>query len=244
MAEQTQKSASSGPLEREVVQQGREARPAFTLQAWAKLHLEVNANTDADMASYTWWEKTVEYAFVTRNVFDCATPLSGIPEKAGDTIFSNGERFVLVEFKRDVSTLSSEIVKYKDYEAAKAALSGADGHHIFVYGDRAQKTTEGVRLQLAVRTYFSAVPIVDLDMHAVGLPKRAFDAYIEALVKFKNDDGRSGGGDFMAAMSTVIGITRDRKTVTISLNEYRTHILKHQLANQLRKNATRGPSEP
>ncbi|MFM0524192.1 hypothetical protein PQR11_04280 [Paraburkholderia strydomiana] len=41
--------------------------------------------------SITWWEKTVEYAFVlqTATFVDFAAPLAGVEERAGDGIFAS-----------------------------------------------------------------------------------------------------------------------------------------------------------
>lgn len=51
----------------------------------------------------TWYEKTVEYAFVRKFLEAAAMPLSGTAEKVGDTIFYKGNSFFIIEFKRGLN---------------------------------------------------------------------------------------------------------------------------------------------
>lgn len=178
---------------------------------------------------HTWWEKTVEYAFITRYFFNAATPLSGVQERAGDAFFQEGTKFLLVEFKRDASTLASELEKYTNYQKAKIELSGKDGHHLLIYGGEVTVTPTDVILELAALTYFGREPLMEIDMRAIGVEKKEFDAYVERLVEFKKQDARSGGGDFMASMNTVVGVSPDKKVVSATLDEYREVVLKREL---------------
>ena len=68
-----------------------------------------------------WWEKTVEYFFILNCVgnYMRVAPLDGKEERAGDAIFSKSNNWVLIEFKKDKSSLVSEKGKFNDYSAAK-----------------------------------------------------------------------------------------------------------------------------
>lgn len=61
-----------------------------------------------------WWEKTVEYLFVLKHFKNqaCIAPLDGLQEKAGDVLLENSGRWTLIEFKRDIHSLDSEIIKF------------------------------------------------------------------------------------------------------------------------------------
>lgn len=86
-----------------------------------------------------WFEKTVEYAFVCRSCSLFAMPLDGDYEKAGDTIFGEGDQFFLIEFKKenDDSCINSEKYKYKDWQSSINTLKNAKGHecHYVIFGE-------------------------------------------------------------------------------------------------------------
>lgn len=90
--------------------------------------------------SLIWWEKTVEYAFISwsKLQFD-AVPLDGNMEKAGDTLFLNGKNeLFLIEFKRkkDDECIQSELNKFNNYQDAliKIRNNKCNRCHFVVYG--------------------------------------------------------------------------------------------------------------
>lgn len=78
-----------------------------------------------------WWEN-----FVARYLSKTAAiaPLDGNHEKAGDNIFTQGSKWVLIEFKRSKADLESEKAKFINYDQAKDALSAFDSHYFLIYG--------------------------------------------------------------------------------------------------------------
>lgn len=87
----------------------------------------------------TWYEKTVEYAFVRKFLEAAAMPLSGTAEKVGDTIFYEGNSFFIIEFKRGLNLgeeRKSERNKYSDIEKTinKLQEHPASKSHFVVWG--------------------------------------------------------------------------------------------------------------
>lgn len=66
-----------------------------------------------------WWEKTVEYQFILDNHknINLIAPLAGNEEKVfSDTIISTDSKFILIEFKTDNKSQSSEFCKFNSYK--------------------------------------------------------------------------------------------------------------------------------
>lgn len=173
----------------------------------------------------TWWEKTVEYAFVvaafTAQKCDFAAPFAGKHERlAADATFVKASKFVLIEFKREETEIPTEKSLFHDYETAKSKLEGFK-HHYIVFG--AYSTNGPAQLELVAQTYFQAKrEITALDCLSSGVSKDEFYKYLKLLADLKKEDNRGSGGHVSPeAMSTVVGVSDDGKMVkAASLYEY------------------------
>ncbi|WP_057413775.1 hypothetical protein, partial [Pseudomonas syringae group genomosp. 3] len=188
-----------------------------------------------------WWEKTVEYFFVQKyvdlNMF--IAPLDGDHEKAGDAIFSNVNTWVLIEFKRDKSTVADEIGKFTNYESAKSALESIGNHHLIIYG-----VAENDDFLLRCRQYFSGKDLAIEEALVSGTTKDIFINYLRRFVEFKKTS-KSGAGGY----SFVAGVSRDG-TVTkcMKVSEF-AEALKlekalQQKLQQKQEQSYSGPSVP
>lgn len=120
------------------------------------------------LAQYHWWEKTVEYTFISWSQlkFD-ATPLDGDLEQAGDTLFLNeNNEFFLIEFKRqkDDAHIKSELNKFTDYQDAVKKIQNHLFHqcHFCVYGAMfykhgSEETKKQVKFGLVFEHYIDFV---------------------------------------------------------------------------------------
>ncbi|QCI14184.1 hypothetical protein E6B08_23825 [Pseudomonas putida] len=173
-----------------------------------------------------WFEKTVEYAYVAKLVLNgqmgFAAPLAGVHESwAGDTVFGNADKFVLVEFKRTCDQLPTEKSLFLDYNKAKEEL-GEYRHHYFIYG-AIKDSKFDLRAELYFDTneekyYYDATNILEQ-----GVTKEEFYMYLELLAAHKKSDGRVGSGDGMnlETFSTVLGVSQAGIVVeTQALHEY------------------------
>lgn len=163
-----------------------------------------------------WWEKTVEYYFIRKFIPDemILSPLDGEQEKAGDTFLSSNEKWVILEFKKDFKSLSSEKKKYKDYDLAVTELSPSDSHHFLIYG----QITNG-KFGLGGKTYFSNSPVSKIsDIFNAGKEKEEFISYLERLIAHKSKVDESSGGS-IGSYSFVAGISKDKK-ITSCMNLY------------------------
>lgn len=175
----------------------------------------------------TWWEKTVEYAFVVAAFIekkcDLAAPLAGKHERAaGDAVFAQASKFVLIEFKKDKTQISNEQSLFMEYKEAKEKLK-VYKHHFIVYGS--VPTNEHEQLQLKVQHYFDETSLTSaLSCLENGIEKNAFFKYLEELASFKFFDKRSGsGGGHIRSknMQTVIGVSATGKMIGSStIQEY------------------------
>ncbi|QTH73567.1 hypothetical protein [Pseudoalteromonas xiamenensis] len=162
-----------------------------------------------------WWEKTVEYYFIQKYV-DLRTfvaPLDGNHEKAGDAIFANASKWVLIEFKRDIDSVKDEEAKFTNFKAAKAELEPFGSHHFLIYGEPKSGNKD---IDLVTQEYFSGFK-VDIDLAlSSGISKDSFIKYINAFVSHKKNS-ESGAGSF----GLVAGVSQDA-TVTkcMSLLEF------------------------
>lgn len=171
-----------------------------------------------------WWEKTVEYFFVS--LFSTLTegfvaPLDGDQERAGDAIFSLSNRWLLVEFKKDRSCLYREREKFTNYDEAAYALEGMDGHHLLIYGF---EETDG-NLGLTAITYFSQVPLANQkEVLASGCTPGEFWSYLEKIRGFKkssgNKNGSSSDGLKASDYSMVMGVNNDQATGCMTVAEF------------------------
>lgn len=174
-----------------------------------------------------WWEKTVEYQFVllvaqARKLF--LAPLDGAQERAGDAVLSADNRWVLIEFKKNATSISTEKEKFVSYREAHAVLSSSDAHHHIIYGQESKESIQ--RLQLCSQTYFSGIRC-DLDgILSSGINYDTFKMYVERYTKFKKGPkGGSGGGVTMDDLTLVAGVNTDNNIVEcLSLTEFQRQL--------------------
>jgi len=163
-----------------------------------------------------WWEKTVEYYFIRKFIPDemILSPLDGKEEKAGDTLLSINEKWVILEFKKDADSLASEKKKYKNYDAAETELSSNDEHHFLIYGQVVNS-----EFGLGGKTYFSRSPVTNInEIFESGKDKDEFVSYLERLIEHKSKAKESSGGS-IGSYSFVAGISKDKK-ITSCMNLY------------------------
>lgn len=165
-----------------------------------------------------WWEKTVEYFFIQKYVGDLfIAPLDGKAELAGDALLSNNQRWVIIEFKDRVSSLDSEINKFKSYSEAAKELGNQDKHHCLIYG---MINNEG-EFKLGGQTYFSRTSIGSIkNFLNSGLDEDKFLDYLRKLIHYKSEKGTSANGN-IGSYSLVAGINKNNQIVScLTLNEY------------------------
>lgn len=195
--------------------------------------------------SIKWWEKTVEYEFVmavSRQKRLFLAPLDGEHEKAGDAIFSSNNRWVLIEFKKDLGAIRSEIAKFVCYAEAKAALSSFDKHHHIVFGRKS--ATLPARLELCAQTYFSETSCNLDGILSSGQQFPEFKSYVELYVKFKKGprDG-DGRGLTMEDFALVAGVNADNSIVEcLSLSEFQQQLGHEPPLERYMSRGSRGPS--
>ena len=138
-----------------------------------------------------WWEKTEEYKFIIDHIGyeDFICPLDGSHERAGDTLLSREDKFILIEFKRDENYHASEKIKFTNYSQAKQTLQNRDSAHFVVYGVE----TMG-NLSLEACTYFSNRKKDLSSITQFGMPLNKFKSYIEEFVSFKEKGGTLSSG--------------------------------------------------
>ena len=101
----------------------------------------------------TWYEKTVEYAFVRKFLEAAAMPLSGTAEKVGDTIFYTGNSFFIIEFKRGLDLNSEKRKEQNKYDggvetsARKILAHEACVSHYVVWGYIDEEQKFGLKAQ-------------------------------------------------------------------------------------------------
>jgi hypothetical protein len=117
---------------------------------------------------------------------------------------------VLIEFKRNEDSLSSEKEKFDDYGQAQKQFFDKDDHHYFVYGE-----FDG-NFCLNCRTYFSEKMRDSVDSAlTTGIDKESFALYIEEFTALKKtpDDGGGGGGLSFRDYSLVACVNDDGNIV-------------------------------
>lgn len=158
-----------------------------------------------------WWEKTVEYFFIRRCIGHrmLLAPLDGAEEAAGDALLGAERGWVLIEFKKDAQSISSERKKFRNFEEAKEELCGSDSHHIVVYGSLRGEGAD--TFAVGGRTYFSSESVASIDdLLARGANHADFLHYLAKLLEHKKAaEGVSGGGVSLESYSLVAGINAD-----------------------------------
>lgn len=173
-----------------------------------------------------YWEKTVEYCFLAscleRKLVDFASPLSGKQERgAGDAIFGQNAKLLLVEFKSKESEMKKEEAKFDDFAMAKNLLSNRDGHHFFVYGEKDD------HLILKAVNYFSrnVVGLHDYSRLPTGLDGRNFNSYLVEFLALRKRDERGDGKTGISDFSNVLGLNGKGAIVQVcTLAEYAAEV--------------------
>lgn len=163
-----------------------------------------------------FWEKSVEYYFVKKFVPDEAiiAPLDGNHERAGDAIFGIAERFLIIEFKRDKTCLTSERRKFRDFDATAIKLRGDDYHHFLIYHDPDCGT-----YPIVAQTYFSGFLLEDIGrIHRYGIDFHDFNEYLVQFLNYKIGGGTSSGAEGFAMVAGVTS-TGDM-TAIVTLEDY------------------------
>lgn len=194
--------------------------------------------------SLKWWEKTVEYFFIRNCIGDSMViaPLDGKEERAGDSIFSQGNKWVLIEFKNKFESLKSEEDKFSNFETAKAHFLDKDSHHFLVYGGMFEKKEKnGLEFGVLATTYFSRNSKNSVkSILSAGLEGEDFFAYVKDFTSFKKISGESDGGLSFESYGLVAGINSENQIVEcISLAE-----LGQELGLDLTPEVTPEPPSP
>lgn len=190
-----------------------------------------------------WWEKTVEYFFIRKHIPEeiILSPLDGKHELAGDAFLSSNQKWVILEFKKDMVSLDAEKKKYKDYTAASAALSNHDSHHFLIFGQ-----IQNGKFDLGWKTYFSRMAVAGVEqILSSGKPKEQFIAYLKKLIEYKSAEIKSAGGA-VGSYSFVAGINKENK-ITSCMNLYEfglDHGLKLEPQLDMTKRMSRGRGGP
>lgn len=169
-----------------------------------------------------WWEKTVEYFFISEyaKIDRIIAALDGNQEKAGDAIFSDSNKWILIEFKKDIGTncIAQEKDKYHNYKAAKDALVTQSNHHLMIYGK-----IKNNLFQISCIKYFTLDEThkYEIDINKAiksGTNIYDFIIYINKFIKFKKSkkDERVGtdGDNNEDKFLHVAGVTKDGKIST------------------------------
>lgn len=163
-------------------------------------------------------------------------PLDGNHEKAGDAIFSHESKWVLIEFKRNESSIEDEIQKFTNFAQARASLEQKGKHHLIIYGE----STEN-EFSLSCQEYFSGTKVkIELALSS-GVEKNDFILYLRDFVSFKKNS-ESGAGSY----GFVAGVSNDGKvTKCMSLSEFAEALnLEAALVKRLQKTQEQSYSGP
>lgn len=187
-----------------------------------------------------WWEKTVEYKFVTQMAKygkRFLAPLDGNHEKAGDAItgLPGGSSWLVIEFKRCKESIGDEADKFVPnvYNKLKADFKGPSQHtcHRIIYGVGKDAKSD---IGLFSCAYWSNGEEQDLEIDESnnkglkellnkGVDLNEFDEYITWLVEQKKTSGNGKGGNLRADdYALVAGVSKhDGSIVTcLTLTEF------------------------
>ena len=161
-----------------------------------------------------WWEKTNEYTFILlcgREKLLKLAPLDGNEEKAGDTLISNNNKWIIIEFKKDQYSINTEIDKFINF-------------------DKAKKDLDNTRLKLKCVAYFTGREQPNInEMLSKGKDKSEFKTYLAKLISYKKSNkgtASSGNGNLdvenyalVAAVDTDGNIVECQSLSEFSINE-------------------------
>lgn len=152
-------------------------------------------------------------------------PLDGIHERAGDLIFSPNNRWVLIEFKKDADSITSEKTKFTNYSNAHAELFKRDAHHYIIFGQENNASPQ--LLQLCFQNYFSGKNLDLAKLLSSGIQLDEFKNYVEQYIQFKKTPkgGEGRGGIEMDSFFLVAGVNVHNKIVgCLSLSEFQNQL--------------------
>ncbi|MGG6137358.1 hypothetical protein ACQV2E_16005 [Pantoea allii] len=223
------------------------------------------ASKESD-AKYTWYEKTVEYKFVLEAKelwgIDFLAPLDGSAERIGDALLEIGTRSYIIEFKKELKSMSSEFDKYKSkrrgYLVTCGRLAQENLHsfnaHYMVGGFLYDTSNLGLRIKKYFPADSSRYNLIDEGKITNGMsgffsPDSGFDLkslgkYIEIMTmhrksKMEDESSEAEKGDGLINKK-IIAVTKDKKAVSMSLSyfdRYRAELIQeNKLQNkQVRK---------
>ncbi|GGH50521.1 hypothetical protein GCM10010975_03500 [Comamonas phosphati] len=181
--------------------------------------------------SILWWEKTVEYFFVQKyvDIKMFVAPLDGKHEQAGDAIFSNESKWVLIEFKRSKENIAEELSKLTNFAEAKSALEPEGAHHLIIYGE-----SQNNEFYLNCQQYFSELSIPIEYALKSGAERDSFINYLNRFIGYKKQSqGSAGGYGFVAGISNDGTITKCMKLSEFAEALNLEKSLKQKLQRQL-----------
>ena len=164
-----------------------------------------------------WWEKHVEYKFITGAKFDFAMPLAGPAEAAlSDLIFGENDKLILIEFKRNFAAINSEKDKFKvSLEDAAFAVIDKPLCHYLIYGELNNSV-----LELKCSTYFSRQEISPQEVFNKGVPLDDFRSYCESLMLNRAPDKRCSGMFSFSGLEQVVGVTLQGSVKVATFKEF------------------------
>ena len=186
-------------------------------------------------ANKTWFEKTVEYNFVTQakdvcNI-DFLAPLDGNLERIGDTVMLANCEYYIIEFKRSLNDMSAEYKKYKNssigFLKARHNLIKRKQHvaHYLIGGELSENET----LQLKIIEYFNLPP--STEKFGKDYKELRGDKYDEkklsALIECMNNDSTLKAGTIHAFAK---GFQLNAGMTQAELREYTLELTSHRVS--------------
>lgn len=175
-----------------------------------------------------WFEKTIEYKFIRDFHNLLALPLDGEEEKLGDTIFSDNDKFFIVEFKKEYNP-KSEKDKYLDWQLAyeKLRLNSSNQCHFAVYGTEKNNTlvlTQNNYLNfLAGINQEQAGEIIPITLQEVFIRNsieysrfKEYASLVMSLKKSKQGEQTSGSVELAKISEDIIVICPNKMVATLS----------------------------
>lgn len=174
--------------------------------------------------SIKWWEKTVEYLFVKKYMEESTLvmPLDGKEEAQGDTALGKENQWILIEFKKDKSSIPSEKKKFNDFTSAYNKLKDSDGHHHIIFGVPVKTDDKKIELRLNSTTYFSKHENESIKLLLkTGIEFKQFHAYVKEFVSFKKSTDDDSGGVVLDTNSNVVGVSAEGEVIKcMTMKEY------------------------
>lgn len=179
-----------------------------------------------------WWEKTVEYLFAKLCLGESSVmPLDGKQEQIGDLLVFNDSKMLIIEFKRDEKSLSSEKAKFGSEQEwigiRDKAVNEYPIHnfHILMFAELQNESS----LKLKSKTYWdnTDIGIYDYNEHSFkeyinnyGKPIEILKKYLNFLFSEKKSKGASDGITANSLHNCSIVSIADGKIKTLSLEEF------------------------